>query len=125
GRIDLVSALFAVVAVLAVTLTLQQGPDLEWPLGLWAVFLGGIAAAAVFVWLQCRARRLGADARMPPALCAHRNFALGSFSVFTLGFAVYSMSIPIMRYLQTAEGLSAEVAGLMMMPTAVVSLVLA
>ena len=125
GRIDLVSALFAVVAVLAVTLTLQQGPDLEWPLWLWAVFLVGIAAAAVFVWLQFRARRLGVDALMPPALFAHRNFALGSFSVFTLGFAVYSMNIPIILYLQTAEGLSAEVAGLMMIPTAVVSLVLA
>src|SRR5699024_12420674 len=43
GRIDLVSALFAVVAVLAVTLTLQQGPDLEWPLWLWAVCLAGTA----------------------------------------------------------------------------------
>lgn len=125
GRIDLVSALLAVVAVLAVTLTLQQGPGLGWPLWLWAVLAVGIAAAAVFVRLQLRARRLGVDALVPPALFAHRNFALGSFSVFTLGFAVYSMNIPIMLYLQTAEGLSAQVAGLMMIPTAVVSLVLA
>lgn len=125
GRIDVVSALLAVVAVLAVTLTLQQGPDLGWPLWLWAVFAAGLAAAAVFVWLQLRARRLGVDALMPPALFSHRNFALGSFSVFTLGFAVYSMNIPIMLYLQTSAGLSAQVAGLMMIPTAVVSLVLA
>ena len=125
GRIDVVSALLAVVAVLAVTLTLQQGPDLGWPLWLWAVFAVGLAAAAVFVWLQLRARRLGVDALMPPALFSHRNFALGSFSVFTLGFAVYSMNIPIMLYLQTSAGLSAQVAGLMMIPTAVVSLVLA
>ena len=125
GRIDLVSAVFAVVAVLAVTLTLQQGPDLGWPLWLWAVLAGGLAASAVFVWLQFRARRLGVDALMPPALFAHRNFALGSFSVFTLGFAVYSMNIPIMLYLQTVQGLSAQVAGLMMIPTAVVSLVAA
>lgn len=125
GRIDLVSAVFAIAAVLAVTLTLQQGPDLGWPLWLWAVFAAGLAASAVFVWLQFRARRLGVDALMPPALFAHRNFALGSFSVFTLGFAVYSMNIPIMLYLQTVEGLPAQVAGLMMIPTAVVSLVLA
>lgn len=125
GRVDLVSALFAVVAVLAVTLTLQQGPDLGWPLWLWAILAGGLAASAVFVWLQLRARRLGVDALVPPALFGHRNFALGSFSVFTLGFAVYSMNIPIMLYLQTAEGLTSEVAGLMMIPTAVVSLVLA
>ena len=63
GRIDLVSAVFAVVAVLAVTLTLQQGPDLGWPLWLWAVFAAGLAASAVFVWLQFRARRLA-----PPSL---------------------------------------------------------
>lgn len=125
GRIDLVSAVFAIASVLAVTLTLQQGPDLGWPLWLWAVFAAGLAASAVFVWLQFRARRLGVDALMPPALFSHRNFALGSFSVFTLGFAVYSMNIPIMLHLQTVEGLSAQVAGLMMIPTAVVSLVLA
>lgn len=125
GRIDLVSAVVAVVAVLAVTLTLQQGPDLGWPLWLWAVFVAGLAASAVFVWLQFRARRFGVDALVPPALFAHRNFALGTFSVFTLGFAVYSMNIPIMLYLQTVQGLSAQVAGLMMIPTAVVSLVAA
>lgn len=125
GRVDLVSALLAVVAVLAVTLTLQQGPDLGWPLWLWGVFAAGLAAAVVFVRLQFRARRLGRDALVPPALFAHRNFAIGSFSVFTLGFAVYSMNIPIMLYLQTSQGLSAQVAGLMMIPTAVVSLVAA
>lgn len=125
GRIDLVSAVVAVVAVLAVTLTLQQGPDLGWPLWLWAVLVAGLAASAVFVWLQFRARRLGVDALVPPALFAYRNFALGTFSVFTLGFAVYSMNIPIMLYLQTVQGLSAQVAGLMMIPTAVVSLVAA
>ncbi len=125
GRIDLVSAVVAVVAVLAVTLTLQQGPDLGWPLWLWAVLVAGLAASAVFVWLQFRARRFGVDALVPPALFAHRNFALGTFSVFTLGFAVYSMNIPIMLYLQTVQGLSAQVAGLMMIPTAVVSLVAA
>ena len=125
GRIDLVSAVVAVVAVLAVTLTLQQGPDLGWPLWLWAVLVAGLAASAVFVWLQFRARRFGVDALVPPALFAHRNFALGTFSVFTLGFAVYSMNIPIMLYLQTVQGLSAQVAGLMIIPTAVVSLVAA
>lgn len=125
GRIDLVSAALAVVAVLAVTLTLQQGPDLGWPLWLWAVVGAGIAAAALFVGRQFRVSRRGLDTLVPPALFGYRNFALGSFSVFTLGFAVYSMNIPIMLFLQTSKGLSAEVAGLMMIPTAVVSLVLA
>ena len=92
---------------------------------MWAVLVAGLAASAVFVWLQFRARRFGVDALVPPALFAHRNFALGTFSVFTLGFAVYSMNIPIMLYLQTVQGLSAQVAGLMMIPTAVVSLVAA
>lgn len=125
GRIDPVSAVLAMTAVLAVTLTLQQGPDLGWPLWLWAVCAAGLAASVVFVRLQFRARRLGVDALVPPALFAHRNFALGSFSVFTLGFAVYSMNIPIMLYLQTAQGMSAQSAGLMLIPTAVVSLALA
>ena len=125
SRIDLVSAVVAVVAVAAVTLTLQQGPDLGWPVWLWAVFAAGLGASALFVWLQLRARRIGREALVPPELFSNRNFARGSFSVFTLGFAVYSMNIPIMLYLQTAQGLSAEVAGLMMIPTAVVSLVAA
>ena len=125
GRIDILSALIAMVAVLAVTLTLQQGPDMGWPLWLWGVFAIGVMAFAVFVRLQRRAVQRGRDALVPPALFDYRNFTLGSFSVFTLGFTVYSINIPIMLYLQTGAGLTAQAAGLMMVPTAVVSLTLA
>ncbi|GAA4759054.1 MFS transporter [Citricoccus nitrophenolicus] len=54
----------------------------------------------------------------------HPNFALGGGAVFTLGFAVYSVNLPIMLYLQEAQGLSAELSGLMLLPMRVDSVVM-
>ena len=62
---------------------------------------------------------------VPLGLFRYPNFALGVSAVFTLGFTVYSINLPIMLYLQEAQGLSAEVAGLMLLPMGLVSVVMA
>lgn len=125
SRIDPVSALLSLVAVLAIVLTLQQGPELGWPLWLFGVLLLGITALVVFILLQRRAQRLAQDALVPMELFRIRNFRWGAISVSTLGFAVYSMNLPIMLYLQLGAGLEPRFAGLLLLPTAMVSVVLA
>src|SRR5690625_3389394 len=45
GRIDFRSALVSLIAVLAVVFSVQQGPDLGWPLWLWAVLVLRLVAA--------------------------------------------------------------------------------
>ncbi|MDJ1370525.1 DHA2 family efflux MFS transporter permease subunit [Gulosibacter molinativorax] len=125
ARIDLVSVIVSIVSVFAVVFTLQQGPDTGWPGWLWLVLAAGVIAGIVFVWLQRRASRRGADALMPLELFSIRNFALGVVSVTTLGFTVYAIQLPIMLHLQSGAGLSAEVAGLLIMPMAIISITLA
>ncbi len=121
SRIDPISAVLSLLAVLAVVLTLQQGPELGWPLWLFGVLASGVIALVVFIWLQHRAQRRGHDALVPPELFRIRNFRWGALSVSTLGFAVYSMNLPIMLYLQLGAGLSAQAAGFLMLPMAAVS----
>ncbi|WP_285732635.1 DHA2 family efflux MFS transporter permease subunit [Nocardiopsis sp. ATB16-24] len=125
GRIDLLSAVVSLVAVLGIVFTLQQGPELGWPLWLWGVLAVGVLALVLFVRLQRRADLRGAEALVPLRLFRIRNFRFGSLSVATLGFAVYSVNLPIMLYLQLGAGLSAQAAGLLLLPTAIVSVALA
>ena len=122
ARIDLVSALVSLIAVLGVVFALQQGPEFDWAPWIWGVLALGALAFGGFVRLQ---RRIGADALVPTALFAHHNFRLGIIAVSTLGFAVYSVNLPIMLYLQQGAGLSAQVAGLMLVPMGALSVVLA
>lgn len=125
GRIDLLSAVVSLIAVLGIVFTLQQGPELGWPLWLWGVLAVGVLALVLFVRLQKRADLRGAEALVPLGLFKIRNFRFGSLSVATLGFAVYSVNLPIMLYLQLGAGLSAQAAGLLLLPTALVSVALA
>lgn len=124
-RVDLLSAAVSLIAVLGIVFTLQQGPELGWPLWLWGVLAVGVFALVFFVWLQRRADLRGSEALVPLKLFDIRNFRFGSLSVFALGFAVYSVNLPVMLYLQLGAGLSAQFAGLLMLPTAIVSVSLA
>lgn len=125
GRIDVLSGIVSLVAVLGIVFSLQQGPELGWTWWLWGVLGAGLLAFALFVRLQVTAATRGTEALAPIALFRHRNFALGVFAVFTLGFSVYSVTLPIMLYLQSGQGLSAQAAGLLLMPMGVVSIVMA
>jgi len=125
SRIDPTSAILSLIAVLAIVVTLQQGPELGWPAWLFGLLALGLIALVLFIWLQRRAQRLGQDALVPLDLFKIRNFRWGTISVSTLGFAVYSMNLPIMFYLQLSAGLSTELAGLLLLPRAVVSVIMA
>lgn len=125
GHIDLISAACSLIAILGIVFTLQQGPELGWPAWLLGVLALGVVALGIFIWLQRRAQRLDRDALMPLELFSFRNFRWGTIAVSTLGFAVYSVNLPIMLYLQLGAGTSAESAGLLMLPMASVSVCLA
>lgn len=125
ARIDIVGALISLVAVSGVVFTLQQGPELDWPLWLWGILAVALGALGLFLWLQRRGESRRAEALVPPSLFAYRNFTLGTVAVATLGFTVYSVNLPIMLYLQVSAGMSPQAAGLMLTPMAVVSVALA
>ncbi|MGP6173514.1 DHA2 family efflux MFS transporter permease subunit [Corynebacterium sp. A21] len=122
GKIDLLSGLVSLIAVLAVVFSLQQGPEVGWSWWLWVILAIGILAIVFFIRLQ---KRKGKDALVPLELFRNRNFSLGVFAVAMLGFTVYSVNLPIMLYLQVGQGMSAEYAGLMLVPMGVISVFMA
>lgn len=117
SRIDYLSGAVSLIAVLAIVVALQQGPKLGFGPIIWVTFIAGLAALALFVWMQTRS----SAPLMPLRLFQTHNFTIGAFAVFTLGFTVYSVNLPIMLYLQTAKGMSPETAGLMLVPMGVLS----
>lgn len=125
SKIDFLSAAVSFIAVLAVVFSVQQGPDLGWPWWLWLFLVSGLVACVLFVCLQKSASQRGTEALVPLELFAYRNFSLGIFSVAMLGFTVYAVNLPIMLYLQDGAGLSAQSAGLLMIPMAAVSILVA
>ncbi|MCR8693057.1 DHA2 family efflux MFS transporter permease subunit [Rhodococcus pyridinivorans] len=124
-RIDVLSAVVSLVAVTGVIFSLQQGPDLGWTVWVWVVLGIGIVAFGMFVRLQRTATARGTEALAPLGLFTRRNFTLGVTAVATLGFTVYAVNLPIMLYLQVGQGLSAQVAGLMLVPMGVISVIMA
>ena len=88
----------------------------------WWCILGAVVLLAVLVAIE-RARPIE-DSFLPTQLFADRNFALGTAAISCMGFAVASMFIPIMYWLQSAGGVSASTAGWLTAPMSVVALVL-
>lgn len=119
-KIDWLSGFVSLVAVLGIVLALQQGPELGWSSLIWVSLGAGIAAAVLFIWMQTKSRA----PLMPLRLFHTRNFSIGAFSIFSLGFTVYSVNLPIMLYLQSGQGLSSQLAGLMLVPMGIISVVM-
>ncbi|MEJ5928193.1 DHA2 family efflux MFS transporter permease subunit [Corynebacterium sp. H128] len=117
SRIDVLSVLTIIPAMFLVVFSLQEGPNFGWA---WWLLLGlvlGLLLLLGFVWLQSRA----AHPLVPLQLFSNSNFSHGAFSIFTMGFAVAGTMLPIMMYLQQGRGMSAERAGLMLVPMALLS----
>ncbi|HZK32185.1 MAG TPA: DHA2 family efflux MFS transporter permease subunit [Corynebacterium sp.] len=122
SSIDVLSGLFSLLAVFGVVFALQQGPEVGWDVLIWVSLAAGLVILLAFIDRQ---RRLGDRALLPLELFRHHNFAYGSISVFTLGFAVYPVQLPIMLYLQGQLGLAPEVAALLLVPMGLFSVLLA
>lgn len=120
SRIDYLSGAVSLIAVLGIVVALQQGPELGFGPLIWLSLAGGIAALVLFVWMQTRS----SAPLMPLRLFETHNFSRGAFAVFTLGFTVYSVNLPIMLYLQTAQNMAPETAGLMLVPMGVLSVLM-
>ncbi|WP_080795530.1 DHA2 family efflux MFS transporter permease subunit [Corynebacterium pacaense] len=120
GRIDYLSGLVSLIAVLGIVSALQQGPELGWNAVVWLSLGIGIAAFTLFIRMQ---RTSGAPL-VPLRLFNTRNFSLGIIAVFGLGFTVYSINLPIMLYLQVGQGVPVEQAGLMLVPMGVLSVII-
>lgn len=120
-KIDFASVIVSIVGMFGLVFAVQEGPDRGWPIWIWGVLAVGCIFIAVFIRLQ----QTVAAPLIPLEIFRNRNFSIGAFSIAMMGFAVSGTMLPVMIFLQEGHGLSAERAGFMLVPMAVISGLLA
>ena len=101
---------------------IQEGERLNWDWRPFALMAAGLALLGLFVVWQARTRR---DALVPLELFRDRNFTLASLTIMTVGFTISTYIIPWMIYIQSVEGYSPTRAALLILPSGLISGLLA
>ncbi|MFS0912172.1 MFS transporter [Microbacterium sp. 179-I 3D2 NHS] len=126
-RFDILGVVLSAVAIFLVVFGLQEGEKYDWgviwgPISVWGLIIAGIVVLGLFVLQQAKTK---SEALVPLELFRDRNFSGANIGIAAVGFAVTSMSLPLMFFLQIARGLTPTQAALLMIPMAVLSGVLA
>lgn len=106
---------------------IQEGESYDWGT-MWGfvsvplLIAVGVVLMAVFVWWQSR---ITSDPLVPLVLFRDRNFTLANIAISIVGFVITSFALPTMLYAQVVRELSPTKAGLLFVPMALVSAVLA
>ncbi|MFC9984670.1 DHA2 family efflux MFS transporter permease subunit [Microbacterium keratanolyticum] len=126
-RFDVLGVILSAVALFLIVFGLQEGEAHNWgviwgPITVWGMIGVGILLLALFIWQQARTR---SEPLVPLVLFRDRNFAGATVGVAAVGFAVTSMSLPMMFFLQLGRGLTPTQSAMLLIPMAVLSGVLA
>ncbi len=122
-RFDVVGVVLSAIALFLIVFGLQEGEKFDWgtiwgPISVWGLIIAGVIVLAVFIVQQARTR---SEPLVPLGLFRERNFAGSSVAIAAVGFAVTSMSLPMMFFLQLARGLTPTESALLLVPMAVLS----
>jgi EmrB/QacA subfamily drug resistance transporter len=126
-RFDLLGVLLSAVGMFLLVFGIQEGQTFDWgtiagPISVWSLIIAGLVVLAGFVFWQARNRR---EPLLSLVLFRDRNFSLANVAITTVGFAITSMTFPLMLYAQGVRGLTPTQAALLMAPMAVISAALA
>ncbi|MBP2327151.1 EmrB/QacA subfamily drug resistance transporter [Kibdelosporangium banguiense] len=126
-RLDLPGVLLSTVALFLVIFALIEGQRYKWGtvfsfVTIPAVLVAGVVVFAVFLLLQ--RRRQERDPLLPFELFRNRVFSVSVTLSSVILFASVGLLLPLTIYLQSVLGLSAIVAGLVLVPPSVISLLL-
>ena len=124
---DLLGVVLSAVGMFCLVFGIQEGSAYDWGtihgiLSVPLLLLVGAVVLGVFVWWQ---KITPAEPLVPLHLFANRNFTLANVAITAVGFAITSMSFPLMIYAQVVHGCTPTRAALLMVPMAVVSAALA
>ncbi|PJJ73514.1 EmrB/QacA subfamily drug resistance transporter [Diaminobutyricimonas aerilata] len=126
-KFDILGVVLSAVGMFLLVFGIQEGETYDWgviagPISVWSLIIAGVVVLVGFVVWQ-RVNR--GEPLLPLGLFRERNFSLGNAAISTIGFAVTSMSLPLVFFYQTARGLTPTQSALMLAPMAVISAVLA
>lgn len=122
-RFDTLGVLLASSALFCLAFGLTEGQRYDWNAWIWSLF--GAAALLFAVFLGHERGRQGDDPLVPFSLFKDRNFTLINFVGVTVSFGVIGMFLPLTIYLQSVLGFSALKSGLVLLPLALGSFVMA
>jgi EmrB/QacA subfamily drug resistance transporter len=129
-RLDFRGVMLASLALLAICYGLVEGQRYDW--GKVAGFISipliigaGVVLLAVFLIDQARRQKNDDEPLIPFALFRNRNFSLMNWVSCTLSIGMLGIFLPLTIYLQSALGFSALKAGLTLMPSSLVMIILA
>jgi MFS family permease len=83
-----------------------------------SILLGSILLLIVFVWWEARQQ----EPVLPLSLFRDRNFSLANLISTIVAFGMFGLFLPLMIFLQSALGLTAEQAGVTVAPMALTSM---
>lgn len=116
GKPKLDYAGMALIAIATSSLVLAAtwgGSEYDWgSVQIIGLIVAGVVAAMLFAWVETRAT----EPIMPPALFRDRNFVLTTTAGLLVGVSMFGVLGYMPTYLQMAAGVSATVAGLLMVP---------
>jgi EmrB/QacA subfamily drug resistance transporter len=126
-RFDLLGVVLSAVGVFLLVFGIQEGQTFDWgtiagPVSVWSLIVAGLVVLAGFLFWQARNR---GEPLLSLQLFRDRNFSLANTAIATVGFAVTSLSFPLMLYAQGVRGLTPTQSALLLAPMAVISGVLA
>jgi EmrB/QacA subfamily drug resistance transporter len=121
---DILGVVLSAVGLFLLVFGIQEGESYDWgtitgPITVWGLIIAGLVVLAVFVAWQAFNK---GEPLMPLKLFRDRNFSLASFGISAVGFAVSSMSLPLIFFAQLVLGFSPTQSALLMVPMAVVVL---
>ena len=125
-RYDVPGIVLSAAGMLLLVFGIQEGEQRDWDTVTLVTIAAGVVLLAVFVWWQGRlGSRPGGEPFIPLSLFRDRNFSLGNAAITTMGFAVAGTMVPLMLYFQGVLHRSPTESGLMLLPMAIISGVLA
>lgn len=120
--IDGLSIVLSIVSMSALIFAIQEGERVHWTWWIWVLF--AVAAVGAVLFIRRQNQVTGRDPLVPLSLFERRSFSYGNLSIFTMGFTIAGMMIPIMLYVQQVRGLDPIAAGLLMTPMSLLSFLL-
>ncbi|MFD1714995.1 DHA2 family efflux MFS transporter permease subunit [Amnibacterium flavum] len=122
-RFDILGVVLSSVGLFLLVFGIQEGETYDWgtivgPISVWSLIIAGIVVLIGFVVWQ---RVNKGEPLLPLDLFRDRNFSLANAGITTVGFAITSMSLPLVFYFQTVRGLTPTQSALMLVPMALLS----
>ena len=122
-RFDTLGVTLASTALFCLAFGLTEGQRYDWNAGIWSLFGAAVVLFGGFL-LHERGQQDG-EPLVPFSLFKDRDFSLINFVGVTVSFGVVGMFLTLTIYLQSVLGFSAQKAGLVLLPVALGSFVMA